>query len=220
MFDGEQGAGGAESTETTTDTTARNAEPGAQDGGSEKVEFTAEQQREMGRILARERKAAADKARADAKAEADAVADQARKDKAAEDAKKAGDFEKVESTLKTDLQAAKDAQSALQAQVDQYQAAVDAVLKADWDALADDVKEFYPGDEDDTLAKVNWLPKGKALHAKLHPEKTDPKAAHGRDPKATGAAKPTNEAASKAQAAIYRNFCPLGGHGMELNDGE
>lgn len=206
MFDGEQGAAGAESTETKTDTTARDAESGEQDGGSEKVTFTAEQQREMGRLLARERKAAADKARADAKAEADAAADQARKDKEAEDAKKAGDFEKVESTLKADLQTANDEKAALQAQVDQYQAAVDAVLKADWDALADDVKEYFPGDEDDTLAKVNWLPKGKALQAKLHPDKTDPKAAHGRDPRATGTSKPTNEEARKAQGVLYRNF--------------
>lgn len=190
MFDGEQGAGGAESTETTTTTTARDAASGEQDGGSKTVTFTEEQQRELGRLLAKERKLAADKARADAKAEADARAEQARKDKEAEDAKKAGDFEKVESTLKADLQTANDEKAALQEQVDQYQAAVDAVLKADWDALADDVKEYFPGDEDDTLAKVNWLPKGKALQAKLHPDKSDPKAAHGRDPKATGAAKP------------------------------
>ena len=208
MFDGEQGAGGAESTETKTDTTTKNATSGEQGegSGSGKVEFSKEQQDELGRILARERKAASDKARADAKAEADAVAEQARKDKEAEDAKKAGDFEKVESTLKADLQTAKDEKAALQAQVDQYQAAVDAVLKADWESLADDVKEYFPGDEDDTLAKVNWLPKGKALQAKLHPDKADQKAAHSRDPKATGTSKATNEDARKAQGAIYRNF--------------
>ena len=208
MFDGEQGAGGAESTETRTDTTAQHATSGEHgDGHSDrKVTFSKEQQDEIGRLLSKERKAAADKARADAKAEADTAAEQARKDKEAEDAKKAGDFEKVESTLKADLQVAKDAQTALQAQVDQYQAAVEAVLRADWDALADDVKEFYPGDEDDTLAKVNWLPKGKTLQAKLHPPQADQKAAHGRDPRATGTSKPTNEAARKAQAAIYRNF--------------
>lgn len=206
MFDGEQGAGGAENTETKTDTTAKNAESGEQDSGSEKVTFTDEQQRELGRLLAKERKAAADKARADAKAEADAREVQARKDKEAEDAKKSGDFEKVESTLKADLQTANDEKASLQAQVDQYQAAVDAVLKADWDALADDVKEYFPGSEDDTLAKVNWLPKGKALQAKLHPGSTEGKAAHGRDPKATGASKATNDDARKAQSVLYRNF--------------
>lgn len=207
MTDGEQGnASGAESTEATTDTTAKNAESGEQDGGSEKVTFTAEQQREMGRLLAKERKAAADKARADAKAEADALAEQARKAKEADDLKAQGKFAEVEQALKADLQTANDEKAALQAQVDQYQAAVDAVLKADWDALADDVKEYFPGDEDDTLAKVNWLPKGKTLQAKLHPPQADQKAAHGRDPRATGTSKPTNEDARKAQASLYRNF--------------
>lgn len=207
MFDGEQGAGGAESTEAKTDTTANNATPGEQGAGSGsgKVEFSKEQQDEMGRILAKERKLAADKARADAKAEADDLAEQARKAKEADDLKAQGKFAEVEQTLKTDLQVANDEKSALQAQVDQYQAAVEGVLKADWDALAEDVKEYYPGGEDDTLAKIHWLPKGKALQAKLHPTDAT-KAAHGRDPRATGTGRTTNEAASKAQAAIYRNF--------------
>lgn len=164
----ENGAGN----ETTTATTAQSGEQG-ETGSESKVTFTAEQQAEMNRVVAKERRAAEARGKAEATQAASDAAEQARKDAATKDAKDRGEFEKVEATLRTDLQAAKDTSTSLQAKVDQYQAAVDAVLTADWDGLDADVLEYFEGDADDPLARLNWLPKGKKLQAQLHPDSTN-----------------------------------------------
>lgn len=210
MFDGEQGAGGAESTETRTDTTAKNATSGEQGDGSSdgKVTFSKEQQDEIGRLLSKERKAAADKARADAKAEADAAAEQARKDKEAEDAKKAGDFEKVESTLKADLDAARTEATSLKGENDQLREAMKAGVDAQWKDLPPALQ--LAGKviaEDDVLGRWNFLNDPDVVKQVKDAEaNAGPKAPHNRDPKANGTSNATNEDARKAQASLYRNF--------------
>lgn len=144
------------------------ANPGGQgDAGKPKPEFSAEQMAEIGRIVSKERKDAATKAAADAQSARDAADDQARKDREADDAKKRGDFERVETAIKADLDAAKTERDGLKAENDRLRAAVEGVLADEWKKLPSEVRDAYLGADDDPLAKMAFLPKGKALAEKL-----------------------------------------------------
>lgn len=180
--DGERSGGGGEIGNADANNDANSGGEQGGGGGEKKVEFSAEQQKHVDKLIGDARKDAARVAADKAKADREAADETARKERETNDLKAKGEFEKVETTLKADLQAARDEATALKGRKDQLEAAIDAVLKADWDALDDDVKEYYPGDED-ALVKVAWLPKGKTLQAKLHPTKADPKVGMARDPK-------------------------------------
>lgn len=104
---------------------------------------------------------------ADLKAEADRKTADDKKKRDDDDAKAKGDFEKVENGLRTDLEAARNDATSLKAENDQLRAAIATVLEAEWKDLPSEVKDVYLGADDDPLAKLAFLPKGKTLAAKL-----------------------------------------------------
>lgn len=172
-----------------TAATPDDANPGAQgDAGKPKVEFTAEQTAEIGRLLAKERRDAAAKAKADADAARAAADEQARKDREADDAKKRGDFEAVETRLKTDAQTAKDEATALRAENDRLRAAMKAGVDAQWGALPDVIRgpaARYLA-EDDVLGRWEFL---NDPETRKHADAATRDAARGNgpDPKPGGA---------------------------------
>lgn len=147
-----------DATGTETGTETQDANPGGQQG-EPKPTFTAEQQAELNRIVAREKKAAADKAKADAKAERDAADDEARKAKDADDARKAGDFEKVEGQLRGDLTSAVADRDAVTAERDELRAFFDGQVAAALKTLPDALKDFDPGPAAPFAARKAWLEK-------------------------------------------------------------
>lgn len=153
---------------TDPNATPDDANPGAQgDAGKPKVEFTEEQRRELGRIVAKERRLAADAARAEADAARAEADEQARKDRERQQEIDKGNFDAARSSLEGERDAAKGEATSLKAENDQLRAAVDSVLAAEWTALPAEVRDAYSGADDDPLAKLAWLPKGKKLAEKL-----------------------------------------------------
>lgn len=118
------------------------------------------------------RKEKSDRDAADAKAKDDAAA-------------ASGKWEELATKRETDLTAAKADVTRLGGENAQLKTAITAVLDAEWKELPAEVRDAYLGAEDDPLAKLAFLPKGKALAAKLA-DKADPKRGNGRDPKAGG----------------------------------
>jgi len=130
-------------------------------------ERDAEKQR--AKTLQEERDALQKKVDAAAKREADAQE---------EDAKKKGEFEQLAEKRGADLAAAKQTIESLEAQVERMKKAIDSSIEADWKALPKEVADLFNGAEDDTIAKMEWLPKAKAA-AGLDKER---KQGHGIDP--------------------------------------
>ncbi|MGE0541222.1 MAG: hypothetical protein AB7R89_13695 [Dehalococcoidia bacterium] len=210
--DGDAGGGdGSTDTRASSSDTGGTSGPDTKDGdGSDgKIEFTKEQQDHIGKLLSKERKAAADKARADAKAEADAAAEQARKDKEAADLKAKGDFEQVETTLKADLKTAQDEATALKGEVDQLRAAMAEGIAVGWKDLPEEVRKVGEKQhaEDDVLGRWTFLndPDTKALVAKLT-DKAERKSGNGYSPKSSGDGKVPDADKQKAQSGLYRKF--------------
>lgn len=167
--DGSGGGGGG-----NDDGKPDSANPGGNQGEQGRPTFTAEQQKEIDRIAAKARREGQDAGKAEAEQARKDAEEQARKDREAADLKAKGEFEALEQTLRADLASATGERDQFKAQAARLTAAIDAVLTEEWTALGDDVREYYPGADDDPLAKLEWLPKGRALLAKLHPEKPAP----------------------------------------------
>lgn len=83
-------------------------------------------------------------------------------DEQEEAAKKKGEFEQLAEKRGTELATAKQTIEELTAQVERMRAAIDASIEADWKALPKEVADLFSGAEDDTIAKMEWLPKAKA----------------------------------------------------------
>ena len=112
-------------------------------------------------------------------------AEQARKDKEAADA---GKWEELATKREGELKSAKDEATTLKGENDQLRTAITAVLDSEWKALPKEVQEAYLGAEDDPLARLAFLPKGKALAEKL--AEKDTKRGNGYSPKGGGDGKP------------------------------
>ena len=137
------------------------------DGSKPKVGFSEDQQREVNRMLARERKAERDRALADAKAEADRKAEEDRKARERADAEAKGDFEKVKSDLTTERDTIAGERDDLKARYDRALAIITPQVEADWKDLPEEVTALYEGADDDILAKAAHLHRTKALREKL-----------------------------------------------------
>ncbi len=203
MLAAEDSAGGGGESET----------PVAAADDLDKVEGLGDQGKEAIRKEREAAKAAADEAKA-AKAERDALLKEKAEREAAEskareeEAARKGEFETLAQKREAERDEAKAELTRLTGEVDQFKAAMAEGIKSGWKDLPDEVRklgEKYHA-EDDVLGRFRFLndPDTKALVARHAPD--GQKAAHGRDPKATGTSKPTNEDARKAQAPIYRNF--------------
>lgn len=122
--------------------------------------------------------------------------------KADEDAAaKRGEFEALAATREQERDAAKREASSLKAENDALKAAVANVLDAEWKELPPEVRDAYLGGDDDPLAKLAFLPKGKTLAAKLA-EKEPPARGNGHDPKAGGASNPELKSLISKQQAL------------------
>lgn len=185
--------------EANTDQGDANVNPDGQQGGDQnKPAFTAEQQAELNRIVAREKKAAADKARTDAKAERDAADAEARKAKDADDAKKAGDFEKVEGQLRTDLTTVTGERDTLTAEVARWRELASSELEAELKALPASLRALDPGG-DDLFARRAWIGKAKKAAGEID---TATGRGNGANPPGSSANAPTLDQTKREMAAI------------------
>jgi flagellar biosynthesis GTPase FlhF len=136
-----------------------------------------------------------------AQAERDAAEAKAKE----EDAAAKGEFESIAQKREQERDQARQEAMALKAENDQFREAIRLVIAAEWDKLPEEVREAFLGDDEDVLGKLHFLPKGKALAAKLS-EKAEAVRGNGFDPKSSGGKKSNDEAARKAQAAMYRQL--------------
>jgi hypothetical protein len=128
------------------------------------------------------------------------AAEQKRKEK---EAAEAGKFEELAATRERERDEAKNEATSLKAENDQLRAAITGVLDSEWKTLPVEVTDAYLGADDDPLAKLAFLPKGKVLAAKLT-EKAETQRGNGRDPRAgTTTNGVSDEAARKANASRY-----------------
>ena len=134
------------------------------------------------------------------KAERESAEAKAREDEAA----KKGEFEKLANERQTALDAAKAEAKTLKADNDALRGAIGGFLDAEWKALPAEVKDAYLGADDDPLAKLAFLPKGKALADKLA-GKEPVKRGLGGDPKPSGGGAGDDKAAQQAQRSHLRS---------------
>lgn len=120
------------------------------------------------------------------------------------DAAKRGEWEQLATKREGERDAARSEATTLKAENDQLRAAIAGVLDSEWKALPSEVRDAYLGGEDDPLAKLAFLPKGKTLAAKL--AGTTPARGAGVDPRPNGAAKPHDADGQRAARAMLRNF--------------
>ena len=122
----------------------------------QKVEFTDEQNTEIGKIVAREVRKAADKARSDRDAEIAAektAADVEAKRKADEEA---GKYEEAKTQLTSERDEAVSKR-------DKALGLLKANVDANWDGLPESVKSTYQGDAEDVLAKSEYMQQMKPV---------------------------------------------------------
>jgi hypothetical protein len=109
-----------------------------------------------------------------------------------EAAKKKGEFEQLAEKRGNELKAANETITSLQAQVDRLKSAIDKAIEPEWKELPDEVTDLFSGAEDDTIAKMEWLPKAKTAAAAL--DKNGDRRGHELDPDpAKGDRKPLEE---------------------------
>ena len=196
MLAAEDSGGGGGEAETPAAADDLDKVEGLGDQGKEAIR----KEREAAKAAAQEAKAA--KAERDAllkeKAEREAAEAKAREEEAA----KKGEFEELATARERERDAAKAEAKTLAEENTELKAAMAEGIKSGWKELPDVVRKVgekqHP--EDDVLGRFQFLndPDIKAWVAQANgPEG---KAAHGRDPKATGAAKPELKSLiSKAQ---------------------
>lgn len=142
-----------------------------------------------------------DKGKEAIRREREAAEAKAREDEAA----KKGEFEKLAADREAERDAAKADVKSLQADNDALREAINGFLDAEWQALPAEVRDAYLGADDDPLAKLRYLPKGKALAEKLA-GKEPAKRGAGADPKPNGTATISDEDKRKAQAGMYSRW--------------
>lgn len=192
-----------ETESVTVETVTDHADPGGITGETTKPTFTEAQQTEVNRLIAREKRDAATKARADAKAERDAADAQTRTEAERKKAEERGEFEKVRGDLERERDEARTERDALKADAQRHREAIAAALDADWKKLPDAVRDAYSGPDDDPLARLAWLPKGKALADGLA-QRDDRVRGNGRDPLPGGRGRlPEDETARALNARRY-----------------
>lgn len=178
----------------------KDANPSGEEGEGKGVEFSAEQQAHIDKLIGDARKKAKDQA----KAEAQAAREEAEKRAREEAAEEAGEFEEIAKTRERERDQAKKDAATLKAENDQLRAAIDSMLTSEWRELSEEAREYFTGDEDDPLARLVWLPKGRKLTATLA-AKADALRGNGADPRSRGdgRSQPRDEAALAANAARY-----------------
>lgn len=180
LFDTEDTGGGTNDDGNKGDTgrDAGNADDQQKTGDGEKGDDK-EALRRMG-----EQRDAARKDAADMKKRLDAIED-AEKKRRDKEAKEAGKFEELANEKDAELKTATGRVADLEKQVEALTAAIDAVLDSEWKQLPEEVRDAYLGDDDDPLAKLKFLPRGKKLAEKLT-EKNETGTGNRQGPNSTG----------------------------------
>lgn len=159
--------------DATTDQTTTDATTGTppEQGDTQKVTFTPEQQAEINKLIGsarREGKQSAAEEAAEAKRKADEEAERERQIKA-------GEFD----TVRQSLEAERDAALTKAAQFDALVETIRPEVDAQWAALPGEVTELYEGDADDVLAKRAHMARCKKLIDKLAAQQETKKQAAG-----------------------------------------
>jgi hypothetical protein len=180
--DGESGGGGGETTTQKTESAGDDLDKieGLGDKGKEairKERDAAKAARDEAKALKEERDALQQE-----KADREAAESKARD----EEARKKGEFAQLADQRGRDLDTAKADNKTLKADNDALREAINGFLDAEWKALPDTIKAAYLGADDDPLAKLRFLPRGKALAEELVGSKDPAKRGAGPDPKPKG----------------------------------
>jgi seryl-tRNA synthetase len=105
------------------------------------------------------------------------------KDEADEEAKQQGKFEELANKRKTELDTANSTIESLEERVKQVEGVLDKVLEDQWKELPKEVADAYPGDDEDGVKKLEWLPKARKLAEALKGSGSgERRAGHGADP--------------------------------------
>lgn len=177
-----------------------------------KLELTDEQRKAFGNIMSEARKKARAAGKKEAEDEATAAANQARKDAETEASKKAGKFEEVETQLRSEIEAekanaktAKEELTTANERIEALNAAILVDLKPRWDALPEEVRDLFQGDENDSLAKLEYLNKDSVKKlANVNGNsgnRTNPP-----NPKNGDSSRTDAEAARVSQGMVYKNY--------------
>jgi hypothetical protein len=145
---------------------------GDQKGDKSRIEWTAEQQKEIQRIAAKEARKAADKARQEekdriAQEQANTETDARRKQD-----EEAGKFAEVRQSLESERDTIKGERDAVTRERDEYRQLIEADVTAAWDGLPEEVRDAYDGEDDDVLAKKRHMNRMAKVIAKLSGEQT------------------------------------------------
>jgi seryl-tRNA synthetase len=186
--DAGQNSAGADATGKVTDTSNQDA-----------PKFT---QADLDRIAAKTRSEEKQKAK-EAKEKEDREREEAR-------AKEQGEFEKLANDRKAKIEELEPKVTQLETELGSYRSKVAEMVAAELKALPDEVRDISPAQygEDKSLTNpldvLAWLPKGKALAAKL--DATPAKPGAGIDPKPKGDNGKVDEKAKSEMARSYTRW--------------
>lgn len=152
-----------------------------------KFEWTPEQQAEINRIAAEERRTAEQSAKA--KLEQDLTEKKRQEDEAREreEATKRGEFDKVKSDLESKVVTTEERAKTAEGQVKFLREFVDKTLEREIEELPEVLRKFDPGTDADLQARLNWLETAREAAKEIEP--TTPTAPGNRPPK-----RPSNNA--------------------------
>lgn len=202
---GDSGSGGAGGGEGSGNSDTSGSKDGGDGAGGASLSDSGKRALDAERERAKEaerRAKAAEKELADRKAADDAAKEEA--------ARKNGEFESLATSLKSERDELKTKLDAAEQRATRLQEAVDGFVKAEWEAIPQDVRDLYTGADDDPLAKLAFVPKAKKLADKLGGGgKAQSKGVNTADPKSGGGATGTKADDPKkksAQSFSLRNF--------------
>jgi hypothetical protein len=166
----------------------------------EKGKKALEAEREARRAADAKAKDLADRLKAFEDKETERAAAEAKR--AEEEATAKGEFERLANERKSQLDKARDDLAAARSEADQLKAAMAEVLESEWKALPAEVRDLWPGADDDLLGRFGWLPKAKK-HADALNAKQEAKPGNNRDPKPGG---PEKASPDQERAGYLRAF--------------
>jgi hypothetical protein len=117
-----------------------------------KAEFT---QAQVNDLIARERKSTEERINARIAADKQREKEQRERD----EAEKRGEFDTVKADLESKLTTAEQEREALQERLDKALKTIEASVKASWEAVPEEVRDLYDGDDTDALRKHEFLNK-------------------------------------------------------------
>lgn len=140
-----------------------------------KVQFTAEQQAEINKMIGNARREGKQSAEAEATAAKAAAEAEAERDRQV----KAGEFEAVRASLESERDTAASERDAVKSQLEALTTAIKPGVEAEWNELPEEVVELYAGEDDDVLAKQAHIARHRKLIDRLTEQASERKVAAG-----------------------------------------